>query len=211
MSIDLTLDCAGLTVLIAGTTTAARRTVRRYSAGGATVRRIATPEQFHPRLLDAVSLAVVVRAGDDPADEPGWAGLREACRERRILTASEEAAAPGGRDAFTAPVEGPPSARYSRASRGWTWRADGGAEVRAPMNAVVEHAGPLDGWGEVVILDLSPGWRAVIAGLGQPAVGTGDRIADGEVLGRLPEGAEAEVYFELRRDNRPVDPSPWLE
>lgn len=120
-------------------------------------------------------------------------------------------AAPGGRDRLTAPLEGPPSARYSRASRGWTWRADGGAEVRAPMNAVVEHAGPLDGWGEVVILDLSPGWRAVIAGLGTPAAGAGDRLEEGQVLGRLPPGAEAELYFELRRDNRPVDPSPWLE
>jgi murein hydrolase activator len=121
------------------------------------------------------------------------------------------AASPGGRDRLIAPVAGPPSARYSRASRGWTWRAGGGAEVRAPMNAVVEHAGPLDGWGEVVILDLSPGWRAVIAGLGPLAVGTGDRVEEGETLGRLPEGAEVDVYFELRRDNRPVDPSRWLE
>ena len=98
IGIDLTLDCAGLTVLIAGTTTAARNTVRRYSAGGATVRRIATPVQFHPRLLDAVSLAVVVANGDDDLpDGDGWAPLREACRERRILTASEEPATPGGR------------------------------------------------------------------------------------------------------------------
>ncbi|KRF05344.1 uroporphyrin-III methyltransferase [Arthrobacter sp. Soil782] len=100
---ELTLDCAGLTVLIAGTTTAARHTVRRYTAGGATVRRIATPAQFHPRLLDAVSLAVVVEdpvtAHDDgaPLGEQNWEPLRAACRERRILTASEEPAATGGR------------------------------------------------------------------------------------------------------------------
>ncbi|MFN4296506.1 MAG: murein hydrolase activator EnvC family protein [Brevundimonas sp.] len=120
------------------------------------------------------------------------------------------AASPGvGR--LTAPVEGSPSSRYSRASRGWTWRADGGGEVRAPMNAVVAHAGPLDGWGEVVILDLSPGWRAVIAGLGPLQVGTGDRVANGEIIGRLPDGVDADLYFEIRRDNRPVDPSAWLE
>lgn len=96
---ELTFDCEGLTVLIAGTTTAARRTVRRYSAGGATVRRIATPEQFHPRLLDAVSLAVIVESSDAAGvvGENSWDLLRESCRERRILTASEEAAAPGGR------------------------------------------------------------------------------------------------------------------
>lgn len=97
--VELTLDCAGLTVLIAGTTTAARHTVRRYTAGGATVRRIATPAQFHPRLLDSVSLAVVVENSDDGAPLAGqcWELLREACRERRILTAAEEPAAPGGR------------------------------------------------------------------------------------------------------------------
>jgi len=150
------------------------------------------------RAAQALEARIEALGGSPAALEPGAAR-------------SATAAAPGGRDQLTAPVEGSPSARYSRASRGWTWRADGGAEVRAPMGAVVEHAGPLDGWGEVVILDLSPGWRAVIAGLGTLAVGTGDRIEDGEVLGRLPDGAEAEVYFELRRDNRPVDPSPWLE
>ncbi|WP_299165510.1 uroporphyrinogen-III C-methyltransferase [uncultured Arthrobacter sp.] len=114
--IELTLNCAGLTVLIAGTTTAARSTVRRYTAGGATVRRIATPAQFHPRLLDNVSLAVVVegaaadRAGigsampaNPRADDggrlagQGWEPLRDACRERRILTTSEEPATSGGR------------------------------------------------------------------------------------------------------------------
>ena len=101
--IELTLDCAGLTVLIAGTTTAARFTVRRYTAGGATVRRIATPAQFHPRLLDAVSLTVVVEDpltahdGGAPLGERSWEPLRAACRERRILTAAEEPATPGGR------------------------------------------------------------------------------------------------------------------
>lgn len=124
---ELTLDCTGLVVLIAGTTTAARHTVRRYIAGGATVRRIATPAQFHPRLLDNVSLAVMVESvmvesvvvdgalsesavsesevsdvpvlesADDLPHEHTWEPLREACRERRILTASEEPATLGGR------------------------------------------------------------------------------------------------------------------
>lgn len=186
-----------------------------FTAESAQMDRRAQIETMRARRRE---LAVILRADADRADRAARAleariealgGTARALEAGAVRTAA--AASPGGRDRLTAPLEGPPATRYSSASRGWTWRADGEAEVRAPMDAVVEHAGPLDGWGEVVILELSPGWRAVIAGLGAPAVGTGDRIADGEVLGRLPQGAEARLYFELRKDNRPVDPSRWLE
>ena len=60
----------------------------------------------------------------------------------------------------------------------------------------------------MVILDLGPGWRAVVAGLDGIAVAPGDRIADGQSLGTgIPGG---EVYLELRREDRPVDPAPYL-
>ena len=57
-----------------------------------------------------------------------------------------------------------------------------------------------------MILDLGPGWRGIVAGLTSADVETGARIADGAVLGQ----ADGEAYFELRRDDQPVDPSPWL-
>jgi murein hydrolase activator len=114
---------------------------------------------------------------------------------------------PAGRSRLTAPVEGPPSRRFGQGSGGWSWRADG-AEVRAPAPGRVAFAGPLSGWGQVVIVDLGPGWRAVISGLDELAVEAGDRVADGEILGRT--GVDGEPAFELRRDERPIDPAPWL-
>jgi len=114
---------------------------------------------------------------------------------------------PAGRSRLTAPVEGPPSRRFGAGSTGWGWRA-GRTEVRAPAAGRVAFAGPLSGWGQVVILDLGPGWRAVVSGLDEAAVATGDRVADGQVLGR--SGADGEIAFELRRDERPIDPAPWL-
>jgi murein hydrolase activator len=114
---------------------------------------------------------------------------------------------PAGRDRLTAPVDGPPSRRFGQGSSGWSWRADG-AEVRAPAAARVLFAGPLSGWGEVVILDLGPGWRAVISGLDAVSVETGSRVADGQTLGQI--GDDGEAAFELRRDERPIDPAPWL-
>ncbi len=124
-------------------------------------------------------------------------------------TETEPAAArlPAGRSRLTAPVEGAPSRRFGQGSSGWSWRADG-AEVRAPAAGRVAFAGPFSGWGQVVIVDLGPGWRAVISGMDELSVEAGDRVADGQTLGRT--GEDGEPAFELRRDERPIDPAPWL-
>jgi septal ring factor EnvC (AmiA/AmiB activator) len=114
---------------------------------------------------------------------------------------------PAGRDRLTAPVAGAPSVRFGEGSGGWRWRGDD-IEARAPAAGEVAWAGPLSGWGQVVILDLGPGWRAVISGLEEVSVRTGDRVADGQALGR--SGPDGDIGFELRRDERPVDPAPWL-
>jgi septal ring factor EnvC (AmiA/AmiB activator) len=114
---------------------------------------------------------------------------------------------PAGRDRLTPPVEGAPSVRFGGGSAGWRWRADR-LEARAPAAGRVAWTGLLEGWGQVVILDLGPGWRAVISGLDAVSVETGARVADGQALGRsAPDG---EIGFELRREERPVDPGPWL-
>ena len=115
---------------------------------------------------------------------------------------------PNGRTTLLAPVEGAPAARFGRGSTGWQWRAPG-QPVVAPLEAEVIHAGPLDGWGQVVILDAGPGWRVVLSGLAGLEVATGDRVTAGQSLGR---GGEAlPVLLELRREELPVDPSPWLD
>jgi septal ring factor EnvC (AmiA/AmiB activator) len=115
---------------------------------------------------------------------------------------------PAGRSRLTAPIAAAPAQRYGRGATGWRWRADE-AEARAPANARVVHAGPLSGWGEVVILDLGPGWRAIVSGMDSLSVQTGDTVTDGQTLGRSGQGGE--LYFELRRDERPIDPAPWLD
>ena len=110
---------------------------------------------------------------------------------------------PGGRARLTAPVSG----AAAKSGQGVRWAAPAGS-VASPAGARVDHAGPLSGWGEVVILDLGGGWRAVIAGLDTVSVETGQRVADGQALGSADPGGE--VYFELRREDRAVDPTPYL-
>lgn len=111
---------------------------------------------------------------------------------------------PGGRSRLSPPTAGP----SIKSANGLIWRGPG-QTVSAPADAVVDYAGPLSGWGQVVILDLGPGWRAVLTGLDTVSVAAGARVADGQALGR--SGEDGEVYFELRRADRPIDPRPWLD
>ncbi|WP_420470276.1 murein hydrolase activator EnvC family protein [Brevundimonas sp. FT23042] len=115
---------------------------------------------------------------------------------------------PAGRNRLIPPVSGAPTTRFGARTGGWRWQADR-EEARAPAAGQVVFAGPLSGWGEVVIVDLGPGWQAVIAGMETLSVATGARVTDGQPLGRT--GEDGEVWFQLRRDERAIDPAPWLD
>ena len=134
----------------------------------------------------------------------------------RELTPAEREAVratplPGGRDRLMRPIDGPLVSEFGGGARGLTFAGRSQGLVRAPADGVVEYAGPLEGWSEVVVLRLGPGWRLVLAGLGRASAVIGARVAEGEPLGRLPDGEAPELYFELRREDRPVDPAPWLD
>lgn len=113
---------------------------------------------------------------------------------------------PAGRERLVRPIDAAPSARFDARSPGWRWAADG-APVASPAPGVVAFVGEVEGVGPVMVLDLGPGWRAVLAGVTDPAVAEGARVQAGQPLGR----AAGELAFELRRDERAIDPAPWLE
>ncbi len=158
------------------------------------------------------ALTAVLRADAERAERAARvleARIRALGGRPSVLTETEDAPAvatrlPGGRSRLSAPATGSPA----KSANGVSWRGSGRA-VTAPADATVDYAGPLSGWGNVVILDLGPGWRAVLAGLDTVSVEAGARVADGQALGRSAE--DGEVYFELRRADRPIDPRPWLD
>lgn len=160
-----------------------------------------------------VALLAVLRADAARAERASEAlGARIRALGGTPSRAAETAEAPatrlpGGRARLSAPVAGDPVGRFGGGASGWRWAAPSGP-VTAPAGATVDHAGPLSGWGEVVILNLGGGWRAVVAGLDAVSVASGQRVSDGQALGSAVQGGE--VYFELRRDDRPVDPAPYL-
>lgn len=86
---DINIDLAGASVLVAGNAAAARRALRRYRAAGAIVSTVGCPARFRTGVLDGVGLVAVVDDGGN------WAPLRSACRLHGVLVVTEPAALPG--------------------------------------------------------------------------------------------------------------------
>jgi septal ring factor EnvC (AmiA/AmiB activator) len=125
----------------------------------------------------------------------------------------------GGREPFTSPVPGPPLRRFGQVdpdgggrSLGWTWQTAGAALVVAPAAGVVEYAGPLKGWGVVLILRLGGGYHLVLAGLETALVQPERLVKAGEPVGRMAAAGRGsgEFYLEIRQNGAPVDPARWL-
>jgi septal ring factor EnvC (AmiA/AmiB activator) len=88
-----------------------------------------------------------------------------------------------------------------------------GAPVRAVHAGRVSFAGPFGGFGNLVILDHGANNYTLYGYLTAVAVGEGDIVAAGAMLGGVgaaPAGPPA-LYFELRIDGRSVDPVEWFE
>jgi septal ring factor EnvC (AmiA/AmiB activator) len=104
---------------------------------------------------------------------------------------------------------------------GDTLRTQSGAIVTAPSDATVLYAGPFRSYGQLLILDAGDGYHVVLAGLGRIAVSQGQRVLAGEPVGAMGEtrvasvqadsslNLQPELYIEFRKDQKPVDPSPW--
>jgi murein hydrolase activator len=74
----------------------------------------------------------------------------------------------------------------------------------------VDYAGPLKGWGLVLILRAGD-YHLVLAGLGTVTAEVGRTVAAGEPVGRMPGDGRSELYLEVRRAAQPVDPTRWFD
>jgi septal ring factor EnvC (AmiA/AmiB activator) len=138
-----------------------------------------------------------------------------------LLTPPAARAASGGEDALPAPREILPPAdghvaiRYGGrldnglAAKGVAYRPGAGALVRSPAAALVAYAGPLNGWGDVVILRAGGGCHMVLSGLGKVTVVAGQSVAAGAPVGAMPMDGQSppELYLEVRMPRGPIDPA----
>ena len=88
-----------------------------------------------------------------------------------------------------------------------------GTPVVSPATGVVTSVGVDPQLGKILKVDLGDGWTTVLGNLGDISVQQGQRIEKGEVLGTVGLSAPLKkpwLHFELRKNNQPVNPLPYL-
>lgn len=101
-----------------------------------------------------------------------------------------------------------------RAAQGWLIAGTAGAEVRAISHGQVAFADWLKGYGLIVIVDHGDGWMSLYANNDALLKDAGDWVRAREPVATVgSSGAQGRpaLYFELRRESRPVDPATWLQ
>ncbi|ESQ85797.1 hypothetical protein AEAC466_01070 [Asticcacaulis sp. AC466] len=99
------------------------------------------------------------------------------------------------------------------ASRGISYAVLPGSQVTAPAEGEVEFAGPVESYGQVVILNIGHNYRVVITGIGRIYVDVGKTVGRHEPLGRMPNLSDKKttLYMELRRGEDPINPTTPLQ
>ncbi|MEX0806499.1 MAG: peptidoglycan DD-metalloendopeptidase family protein [Candidatus Binatia bacterium] len=88
-----------------------------------------------------------------------------------------------------------------------------GEEIRAVDQGKVVFADRFSGYGKMLIIDHGDRYYTVYAHLSDFLKKNGDRVKRGEpvaLVGDTDSLAGAKLYFELRKDGRSIDPSPWF-
>lgn len=107
------------------------------------------------------------------------------------------------------PAAGSVARGFGGSHKGVTLDARPGGGVVAPFDGEVVFTGPFLTYGKMVILRHGGGFHTLLAGLSRIDVKPGDVLLEGEPVGGMGE-SPARLYIEVRRDNQPVDPAPWM-
>jgi len=101
---------------------------------------------------------------------------------------------------------------FGNISKGITLRTRPGAQVVASYDGQVAFTGPFRGYGQILIIEHSEGYHTLLSGLSRIDVAAGQWVLAGEPVGIMGSGESGgpELYVELRRNGRPIDPLPWL-
>ena len=107
---------------------------------------------------------------------------------------------------------GSPLPDTGESSKGLLLETRVGAQVVATFDGQVVYAGPFRRYGLILILEHSGRYHSLLAGLGRIDVVVGQWVVAGEPVGLMTSPTEGKpaLYFELRHNGQPIDPTPWF-
>lgn len=89
-----------------------------------------------------------------------------------------------------------------------------GEEIRAVEGGRVVFADRFSGYGKMMIVDHGQRYYTVYAHLADVLKKTGEMVYKGEPIGLVGDSdslSGTRLYFEIRKDGRPLDPTPWFK
>lgn len=101
-----------------------------------------------------------------------------------------------------------------RSSNGVLIAAAAGTPVRAVADGTVVFAEWMTGYGLILIIDHGNGYMSLYGHNEALLKKVGDRVSRGDVIASVGNSGgqgRSALYFELRRDGRPVNPATWLQ
>jgi murein DD-endopeptidase MepM/ murein hydrolase activator NlpD len=99
-------------------------------------------------------------------------------------------------------------------NKGIDIKAPYGSNVAAIHNGKISYEGQFLGYGKLIIVDHENGFSSLYAYLSEILVSEGDKVKQGEIIGRVGNSGLAEesiLHFEIRKNGVAVDPLRWLK
>ena len=122
------------------------------------------------------------------------------------------------------PVKGKIISRFGRVrdkrfqsyiiNNGLNLRVDKGTKVYPIFQGSVLFAGPLEGYGNLIILGHGDKYHSLYGHLEEILVQTGDYVYEKRAIGLSGDTGSLvgeTLYLELRHEGKPIDPVPWLQ
>jgi len=91
--------------------------------------------------------------------------------------------------------------------------ASSGTPIRSAGDGTVVHSARWGGYGNCIIVDHGGGLATLYGHCSRLAVTSGQRVTHGQVIGYVGSTGMStgpHLHFEVRKDGRPVNPSPYL-
>nr|WP_317202628.1 peptidoglycan DD-metalloendopeptidase family protein [Janthinobacterium sp.] len=188
------------------------RLAREHAKGG---KIKPAPAPVPPDPIDAEEPKVAERKPEPVKPEPVPEPVRPS-----LGPAAPEGAFASLRGRLPAPVAGKLTARFgSKRGDGPSWkgvfiRAAEGSDIQAVAAGRVVYAGWLRGAGNLIIVDHGSQYWSIYGNTQALLKRVGDAVKGGDTIasaGNSGGNEESGLYFEMRLQGRPLDPSAWVK